>query len=254
MEMRRFRALKVWHTLGIGLVVLGMLIPTACARTVGEHSSWLWGFRVKPPSPPWEAGLGESPFVQQEISAFTDLAYHNPFTGGAILLRARPLWFRYGEFTLEDHARGVYRAFIEVAGNNLRPVKGGRFAPLEEAWQYRDAGEDRGIEIPLKGRVSRPKVDEEAEARRIEEEVLSALDEEKFGSGISRRELRRSLERERARARITQGTRAKIVLILRRAWPSDLLYEFYFIDHDLAYEQDLKVFDRMVDSFEALRK
>jgi hypothetical protein len=188
------------------------------------------------------------------MSLLTDLAYHNPFTGGAIVLRVRPLWFRYGDFALEDHARGVYRAFIEGAGNNLRPFKGGRFVPLEEAWQYRDGGEGRTIEIPLRGRVSRPKLDVEAEARRIEGEVLGAPDEEKFGPDVRRKELQRSLELERARARITQGTRAKVVLILRRSWPSDLLYEFYFVDHELAYEQDLKAFERLVDSFEALRK
>ena len=276
MNILRFRSSRSRHTLGIVVTVLGMLIPTACARSVGEHSSWLWDLRVKAPPGPWEAGFGASPFVQQEMSLLTDLAYHNPFTGGAILLRVRPLWFRYGDFTLEDHARGVYRAFLEVPGNNLRPFKDGRFVSLEEAWQYpdprggkgrsltgsrsgleeghQDVGEHRRIEIPLRGSISRPKLDEEAEARRIEEKVIEAPEEQKFGPEVERKELRRRLERERVRPRITQGTRAKIVLIFQRSWPSDLLYEFYFIDHELAYEQDLKAFDRLVESFEALKK
>jgi hypothetical protein len=242
------------------LAVLGVFMLTACARTVKERSlersSVLWDFRVGVPSDPWEEGLGVSPFVQRGTSVLTDMAYHNPFTGGAIFLRVRPLWFRYGDFNIEDHARGAYRAFVEIEGNDLRVYKDGHFVPLEEGWQTKDvAGQYQRIEIPLRGSISRFEVDEEDEERRVEEEIEEAEEEEdKFGPEDrievqrGRNELRRTLPR------ITQDTLAKIVIILRRAAPSDLLYAFYFVGHELASPQDLEAFDRFVESFEISRK
>ncbi len=249
------------RTLGVVLAVLGVFMLTACARTVKERSlqrsSVLWDFRVEIPSDPWEEGLGVSPFVQRETSVLTDLAYHNPFTGGAIFLRVRPLWFRYGDFSMEDHARGAYRAFIEIEGNDLRVYKDGHFVPLEEGWQTKNvAGKYQKIEIPLRGSISRfEEVDEEAEKRRVEAEVEEEEEEEdKFGPEDRIEEQRRRNALRRTLPRITQDTLAKIVIILRRSVPSDLLYAFYFVGHELASPQDLEAFDRLVESFEISRK
>ncbi len=248
------------RTLGVVLAVLGVFMLTACARTVKERSlersSVLWDFRVEVPSDPWEEGLGVSPFVQRETSVLTDLAYHNPFTGGAIFLRVRPLWFRYGDFNIEDHARGAYRAFVEIEGNDLRVYKDGHFVPLQEGWQTKDvAGQYQRIEIPLRGSISRFEVDEEDEERRVEEEIEEAEEEEdKFGPENRIEVQRRRNELRRTLPRITQDTSAKIVIILRRSAPSDLLYTFYFVGHELASPQDLETFDRLVESFEISRK
>ncbi|MFQ5691865.1 MAG: hypothetical protein ACE5IM_02310 [Nitrospinota bacterium] len=225
-------------------------VAVSCAAKSGEIADPLWDYRIEKPASPWVPGRGDSVFA--DIGLRADHFFHNPFTGGVMAIHVLPLSFRYRDFQLPDHARRIYRRLLEAWGNSLRPVRNGRFLPLEQAWSLRTLNGRPRLEFLLQGSLSRPVIDEEAERRRIEEEILRGNEEERFGPET--RSMRRSrIEREQKREQVTRGARGKFVLILKRGWPADVLYEFALLDHELAFPNTVKAFDRMVASFRSLR-
>ena len=196
-------------------------------------------------------GLGHSVFSKMGLTG--DYFFHNEFTGGVISIRVFPLSFRYRKFRLTDHARRVYGEFLSGWGNDMRALSGDRFLPIDQSWKIQTRDGIEWIEFEIQGGISQPIVDEEAEKVRIEEELLSGdtLPEEKFGP--ENREMRqRRIAREQEQRHVTRGARGKFVLILKRGRITDVLYEFVFVDHDLAFDNNRHAFDRMVASFKFL--
>ncbi len=166
-------------------------------------------------------------------------------------IRVFPLNFRYRHFRLTDHARRMYWDVLSGWGKDMRALKDGRFLPIDQAWRIQSRDGVERIEFEVQGSVSRLVVDEDAERRRIEEEVLTGESEDKFGPE-TRKMRRQRIAREKDRPKVTRGARGKFVMILKRGRITDVLYEFVFVDHALAYEKTRRTFDRMVASFQFL--
>ena len=234
----------------VAACVLAGAMLAACASKTGEIVEPLWYYRMQRPPSPWVPGQGESTFAG--IGLKGDHFFHNPFTGGVMVIRAFPLSFRYRDFRLSDHARRIYREILEGWGNNMRTIKGGRFLPLEEAWSVQTQDGRQRLEFQLRGSLARPVIDEAEERRRIEQEIISGEDEERFGPET--REMRkRRIDWEKNRTQMTRGARGKFVLILVRGRLADILYEFAILDHELAFSRTVRTFDRVVASFELLK-
>ncbi|MBI2881318.1 MAG: hypothetical protein HYY21_07000 [Candidatus Tectomicrobia bacterium] len=226
------------------------LAAGSCAAKTDEIVEPLWYYRVRKPASPWVPGPGKSAFADVGLKA--DYFFHNPFTGGVMAIRAHPLSFRYKNFEISDHALRIYRKMLEGWGNNVRAIKDSRFLPLGEAWSVGTWEGHPRLEFQLRGSLSRPMIDEEAERKRIEEEILSGKEEERFGPET--REMRRKrIDLEKSRAQTARGARGKFVLILKRGWPADVLYEFAILDHELAFPSTVKEFDQVMGSFRLLR-
>ncbi|MFQ5915111.1 MAG: hypothetical protein ACE5JS_18220 [Nitrospinota bacterium] len=256
--------MKFWSTAGpharrqvgrgqsfrVAVCLMSGLLTVSCAAKTEEFIESIWYYRVRKPPAPWVPGRGQSTFA--EIGLMGDHVFHNPYTGGVMMVRALPLSFRYKHFELADHGRRIYREILGGWGNNMRAVKDEQFLPLEKVWTLQSQNGHPRLEFQLRGGLSRPVIDEVAERRRIEEEILSGEREEKFGPETQAMRKRR-IEREEARPRITRGARGKIVLILKRGRREDVLYEFTLLDHELAFPNTVKTFDGMVASFQLLQ-
>ncbi len=233
----------------LAVCLVASVTAVSCASTADEVIEPLWSYRIRKPPSPWVSGPGRSTLAEAGLKG--DYVFHNPFTGGVIVVRASPLSFRYRHFKISDHARRIYREILEGWGNNLRALKDGRFAPLEKSWSVQGENGYQRIEFQLRGSISLPVIDEEAERKRVEEEVLSGEEKERFGPE-TRRMTRQRLEDEKARPRTTRGAQAKFVIILKRGRFTDVLYEFALLDHELAFSNTVKAFDRMMESLEFL--
>ena len=166
-------------------------------------------------------------------------------------IRAFPLGFRYRHFRLTDHARRMYWDVLNGWGNDMRALKDGRFLPIDQAWRIQSRDGIERIEFEIQGSVSRPVVDEDTERRRIEGEVLTGESKERFGPETHKMR-RQRLAQEQEGPKVTRGAHGKFVMILKRGRVTDVLYEFVFVDHALAYEKTRHTFDRMVASFQLL--
>jgi hypothetical protein len=228
---------------------MASVAAVSCASTPEEVVEPLWSYRIRKPPSPWVSGPGRSTFAEAGLKG--DHVFHNPFTGGVIVVRAFPLSFRYRHFEISDHARRIYREILEEWGNNMRTLKDGRFLPLEKSWSVQGKNGYQRIDFQLRGSISLPVIDEEAERKRVEEEVLSGEEEERFGPETQRMR-RQRLEREITRPRTTRGAQAKYVIILKRGLIIDVLYEFAILDHELAFPNTVKTFDRMMESLDFL--
>ncbi len=222
----------------------------SCADQSREIVEPIWSYRMEKPPAPWASGRGESTFAEIDLGG--DFFFHNLYTGGLMVIRAFPLSFRYRHFELPDHARRIYRAVLEGWGNDMRAIKAGRFLPLDRAWTLNKANGLERLEFQLRGGLSRPLIDELAEKKHIEDEVLFGTSEERFGPEI-RKAKRKRIEREQSRTQVTRGARGKFILILKRGRNLDILYEFVFLDHELAFQSTVKAFNRMVKSFRVLQ-
>ncbi|MDP6087341.1 MAG: hypothetical protein QGF68_15035, partial [Nitrospinota bacterium] len=69
----------------------------------------------------------------------------------------------------------------------------------------------------------------------------------------TRKAKKERIEREQSRTQVTRGAQGKFVLILRRGAKLDILYEFIFLDRELAFRNTVKDFNRMVKSFRVLQ-
>jgi hypothetical protein len=230
--------------------LFGALWVVSCAGQTREIVEPIWSYRMEKPPAPWASGRGESTFAEIDLGG--DFFFHNLYTGGLMVVRAFPLSFRYRHFELSDHARRIYRAVLEGWGNDMRAIKAGRFLPLDRAWTLKKTNGLERLEFQLRGGLSRPLIDEQAEKKRIEDEVLFGVSEERFGPE-TRKAKKERIEREQSRTQVTRGAQGKFVLILRRGAKLDILYEFIFLDRELAFRNTVKDFNRMVKSFRVLQ-
>jgi hypothetical protein len=140
-----------------------------------------------------------------------------------------------------DELRYIYRRMLSTPHTNMRTVVDGKFLPFERALRFETGEGVERAEFLLRGSMGRrPTLRAREEARRALERT------QPFGGPRKADEIK--AERAFRAAQLTPAYmanyRGKVVVFLR----GGKLYEFYYIDHEAAFESGLRVFDAFVKS------
>lgn len=227
-------------------LVSALLLGCGYYEKGGYFISTRYGYRVLLPPKEWEVKADEGDIPGLEEPSLTHQSYLNPHTGGRILVQVRDLPRRYRKLSLEELADIVYKRFLFERGNDMRVFRDGHFLPLEEGLSKGERDGLEYLELSLKGSFGKRLTGEELAERRRERERLLP-----FGPPMTRR-----LVKEEKRWRLmelkplfTGNYRGEVVLFRS----GKRLFEFYYFDHELAYESGIRGFRRMVESFSLTR-
>ena len=229
------------------LAAIAALWIAGCAAQQGEPKfvSFRHAFQIRPlPEDPWRRTPDVANILALNDPSTSVLYYDNPYTGGIISLQVVPRHYG-GDATFLDEVRYVYRRMLATPHTDIRVVADGNFVPLDRAVRLsREKGAERA-EFSLSGSMGRRP---SARARELEREALD--ERQPFGGPRTREEVRdeRRYRAERLTPAYTGNYRGKAVVFLR----GGKLYEFYYIDHTLAFEAGLPAFDAFVASLEFL--
>lgn len=229
------------------LALWAALSAAGCAARGGEAKfvSFRHAFQVTPvPDDPWRRTPDVANILALNDPSTSVLYYDNPYTGGVISLQVVPR--HYGEeATFLDEVRYIYRRMLATPHTDIRVVSGGSFIPLDRAVRLGREKDAERAEFHLSGSMGRRP---SARAREIERDLLD--ERQPFAGPRTREEVRdeRQYRAERLTPAFTGNYRGKVVVFLR----GGKLYEFYYVDHALAFEAGLPYFDAFVASLEFL--
>lgn len=209
----------------------------------GKFVSWKHGFKIIPvKGEHWRRTPDVADILALNDPSTSVLYFDNPYSGGVISLQILARHFsRNGSFT--DELRFIYRRMLRAPHNNLRTMADGKFAPFGRAVRIdRGDGFERA-EFNLKGSMGRRPT---AKAREAMQRRLEA--NQPFGGPRTKEEFKEQSEFRYAQLTpgFTANYRGKVVVFLR----GGKLYEFYYIDHALAFEKGVRDFDAFVESLE----
>ncbi len=203
------------------------------------------GFRVRPvPADPWRRTPDVADILALNDPSTSVLYFDNPYSGGVISLQVVSRHFS-GPAAFLDELRFIYRRMLSTPHMDMRTVADGRFAPFDRAVRISGGKEAERGEFDLRGTMGRRPT---SRARELARERLE--ERQPFGGPRTREEVReqREFREQRLTPAYTGNYRGKVVVFLR----GGKLYEFYYIDHALAFERGLRAFDAFVASLEFL--
>jgi hypothetical protein len=239
------------HGLFICLVVAGLFsVLTGCAgysTNDGKFVSVRHGFEIRPPGgEPWRRTPDVANLLSLNDPSTSVLYFDNPYSGGVISLQVLPRHYP-GDGKMIDELRYIYRRMLSVPYANMRTVVKEKFIAFELSVRQAKIPEAERAEFNLKGSMGRrPSTLAREEARR-------ALEfEQPFGGPRTREEIKaeRAFQIDQLTPAYKANYRGKVVVFLR----GGTLYEFYYIDHEAAYESGLRDFDTFVSSLKFISR
>jgi hypothetical protein len=236
---------RVPRWLAAGCVVAALAGCGGLSSSGGKLVSWRHSFQITPlRGEPWRRTPDVANILALNDPSTSVLYYDNPYSGGVISLQVLPRHYP-GEGNFRDELRFVYRRMLSTPHNDMRTVRDGNFAPFPRAVRIEEGKGFERAEFQLKGSMVRRPT---ARARELALKRLEAG--QPFGGPRTKEEVKE--ERAFRSAQLTPvhtaNYRGKVVIFLR----GKKLYEFYYIDHALAYEKGVLDFDAFVKSFEFL--
>ncbi|MFC1491785.1 hypothetical protein ACFLQ0_04275 [Nitrospinota bacterium] len=211
----------------------------------GKYISKKHGFEIRTPKKEtWRRTPDVADILALNDPSTSVLYFDNPYTGGIISLQVLPRHYP-SEGRLVDEVRYIYRRMLSTPHNDMRTEFDGKFVPLGRAVRFSRTGGAERAEFFLRGAVGRRP---SALARDLARRRLEST--QPFGGPRTRREVKaeREFRYEQLTPAYTSNYRGKVVVFLR----GGVLYEFYYIDHRLAFEKGLRDFDAFVGSFKLL--
>ena len=229
---------------GAAFCVLALLMGCAApiAERAGKYVSAKHGFEIRPiGGDTWRRTPDEADILALNDPSTSVLYYDNPYSGGVISLQVLARHYPSGG-KLADEVRYIYRRMLSTPHNDMRTVAGDKFVPLGRAVRLSRAKGAERAEFYLRGTMGRRPT---ALAREQARRRLEAI--QPFGGPRTKKEVKAAREFRYAQLTPahTSNYRGKVVVFLREG----TLYEFYYIDHRLAFEKGLRDFDAFVESF-----
>ncbi len=207
----------------------------------GKFVSKWHGFEIQtPPEKNWRRTPDVADILALNDPSTSVLYYDNPYTGGVISLQVVPRHYP-GRGKVADELRYIYRRLLGTPHVNMRMTLNGRFIPFERAVRFGQMGGSERAEFFLRGSMGRRPTIQAREQTRL------ALEREQpFGGPRTSEEIKteRLSRTSLLSSNYMANYRGKIVVFMK----SGKLYEFYYIDHEEAYENGLPVFDAFVKS------
>ncbi len=205
------------------------------------------GFEIYPPKgEPWRRTPDVSNILSLNDPSTSVLYFDNPYSGGVISLQVLSRHYSsHGKMV--DELRYIYRRMLSAPHSNLRTVVNGKFVAFERAVRFSRIEDAERAEFHLKGSMGRRlSLQAREEARRVLER------DQPFGGPRTGEEVKieRAFRINELTPAFTANFRGKVVVFLREG----TLYEFYYVDHEAAYDSGLKVFDAFVQSMKFIRK
>ncbi|MBT3433675.1 MAG: hypothetical protein HN435_07190 [Nitrospinaceae bacterium] len=225
-------------------------VLTGCAgysTNDGKFVSVRHGFEIRPPGgEPWRRTPDVANLLSLNDPSTSVLYFDNPYSGGVISLQVLPRHYP-GDGKMIDELRYIYRRMLSVPYANMRTVVKEKFIAFELSVRQAKIPEAERAEFNLKGSMGRrPSTLAREEARR-------ALEfEQPFGGPRTREEIKaeRAFQIDQLTPAYKANYRGKVVVFLR----GGTLYEFYYIDHEAAYESGLRDFDTFVSSLKFISR
>ncbi len=211
----------------------------------GKLVSRKHSFKIAPiKGEPWRRTPDVADILALNDPSTSVLYYDNPYSGGVVSLQVLPRHYpKEGNF--RDELRFLYRRMLSTPHHDMRTMRDGNFAPFARAVRIELGDGFERAEFQVKGTMGRRPT---ARARELAQRRLEAR--QPFGGPRSKEEVKeeRAFRSAQLTPAYTANYRGKVVVFLR----GGKLYEFYYIDHALAYEKGVQDFDAFVKSIEFL--
>lgn len=239
------RLLNWWSVMFVSVCCAAVLLVGCASVNLkdGKLVSRKHGFQINPiQKKPWRRTPDFADILALNDPSTSVIYYDNPYTGGVISLQVVSRHYP-DKGAFEDELRFIYRRMLSTPHNNMRTVQEGRFVPFEKAIRSEQGKEFKRAEFRLKGAMGR------RPTQRAREEARRRLEESQpFGGPRTKEEVQeeREFEYSQLTPAHTANYRGKVVVYLR----GGKLFEFYYIDHELAFERGLRDFDEFLKSFE----